>query len=427
MTLTRNQPPAEDGLVKNKTRTRATKTGTKMPNDQATVNETLHPNLTVGEALKKSRLGQKIQLRTVADKMRIRLEYLEAIENGHFKRLPGMAYGIGFVRTYAEFLGLEAQPLIDQFKAENSTVTVTPINPPPKVKLEITGINFKFVVIGGGALALGFMGWYLFSGSSETPPRVSEIPPKIAASVANPQAPTAPQVTSLAVVPTDRTKSAPTLSAPTLSAPAQNAPQAVQVQPQVKPPATMTKPPAPIFGQGSNPSPLFKPRATAESPAANPPAAVTSPAAPAPVAKPKPFVAQAPTLAQPAAPKVTPVAPVQEIPKLKPPVAADLKVNEAVTSAPIVQAAAGQLSLSSANQPVWIEVTNSAGKVVKSKTLMPGESYLVPPVAGLKLTTGNAGGLIVMMNGKIAPKLGEVGKTKRGISLDASLFQAGEQ
>ncbi|MDI9409796.1 MAG: DUF4115 domain-containing protein, partial [Candidatus Pacebacteria bacterium] len=368
-------------LAKSKQRNRTAKTGRKMPNDQATAHDSLPPNLSVGEALKKSRQAKKIQLRTVADKMRIRLEYLEAIENGHFKKLPGMAYGIGFVRTYAEFLELDPQPYIDQFKAENSTTNPVILKAPPKPKLDIQGINPRFYVIGGGVLALVLLAWFLFSGDPETPPRVTEVPPKIAASVANPQAITTPPVTSLAIVPTDRTKPSATLSAPAPAATPAPAQPAVQAPAAV--PATPIKPAAPIYGQGSNPAPLFKPRAATEA----------APVAPAPAAAP----AAAPARVPPAAPAAAPVA------------------------------LSGQFTLSAANTPVWIEVTNGAGRIIKSKTLMPGESYLVPREPGLRLTTGNAGGIVISQNGKTAPKLGEVGKTRRGIPLDGSLFTVGAQ
>ena len=57
----------------------------------------------------RQRLGWKLP--DVAATMRIRLPYLEAIEDGRLGDLPGNAYAMGFLRSYATFLGLDAAAL----------------------------------------------------------------------------------------------------------------------------------------------------------------------------------------------------------------------------------------------------------------------------------------------------------------------------
>jgi len=73
---------------------------------------------TVGEELRAARLRLGEDLRAVSSALRIRQEHLEAIEDGHFDRLPGRAYAIGFVRAYAEYLGLDAPSIVSRFKQE---------------------------------------------------------------------------------------------------------------------------------------------------------------------------------------------------------------------------------------------------------------------------------------------------------------------
>ena len=79
----------------------------------------------------------------------------------------------------------------------------------------------------------------------------------------------------------------------------------------------------------------------------------------------------------------------------------------------------------SAKTESWIQVTESNGTVVAMRTLKPGESYRVPNRAGLKLFTGNAGGLEVLVDGKPAPALGASGSVRRNVPLDPEKLQAG--
>jgi cytoskeleton protein RodZ len=58
--------------------------------------------------------------KTLADaalETRINAKYLHAIEHGVLHELPNRSYMLGYIRVYAEFLGLEADPLVEHFKA----------------------------------------------------------------------------------------------------------------------------------------------------------------------------------------------------------------------------------------------------------------------------------------------------------------------
>ncbi|NJM93132.1 MAG: DUF4115 domain-containing protein, partial [Rhodospirillaceae bacterium] len=73
----------------------------------------------------------------------------------------------------------------------------------------------------------------------------------------------------------------------------------------------------------------------------------------------------------------------------------------------------------------WIQVTNVKKEVVFSRVLRSGETYTVPEEKGLMLTTGNAGGIEISVNGKKLKSLGTVGLVKRDIPLDAKKLQDG--
>ena len=72
----------------------------------------------VGDALRARREERGEDLRYVAQILRIRYPYLKAIEDSLIDELPGATYAIGFVRTYAEHLGLDSRDLVTRFKAE---------------------------------------------------------------------------------------------------------------------------------------------------------------------------------------------------------------------------------------------------------------------------------------------------------------------
>ncbi|MCF8500737.1 MAG: DUF4115 domain-containing protein [Rhodospirillum sp.] len=79
----------------------------------------------VGAVLRAARLRLGEPLESAAEVLRIRLTYLEAIEDGRYGELPGVAYAIGFVRAYADHLGLHAEEVVRRFKEESQSQTVT--------------------------------------------------------------------------------------------------------------------------------------------------------------------------------------------------------------------------------------------------------------------------------------------------------------
>ena len=69
----------------------------------------------------RERLGWSLP--DVAAALHIRLHYLEALEEGRITALPGNAYALGFLRTYANALGLDPNEITRRFKAEAAAVT----------------------------------------------------------------------------------------------------------------------------------------------------------------------------------------------------------------------------------------------------------------------------------------------------------------
>lgn len=73
---------------------------------------------TVGEFLARSRNAAGIGLFAVSDAIKIKVDHLAAIEAMRADQLPSVPYAVGFVKSYARFLGLDADALASQFKRE---------------------------------------------------------------------------------------------------------------------------------------------------------------------------------------------------------------------------------------------------------------------------------------------------------------------
>jgi cytoskeleton protein RodZ len=69
----------------------------------------------------------------------------------------------------------------------------------------------------------------------------------------------------------------------------------------------------------------------------------------------------------------------------------------------------------------WVEVRDQQGRPILSRILTPGEIFIVPEENyGLRLDTGNAGGLEMLVNGQKLPPLGRQGDILRGLVLDGN-------
>ena len=76
------------------------------------------PLETVGQDLRAARLRRGNELAAVARALRIRKDHLEAIEEDRFETLPGRTYAVGFVRSYSAYLGLDSEQCVERFKRE---------------------------------------------------------------------------------------------------------------------------------------------------------------------------------------------------------------------------------------------------------------------------------------------------------------------
>ena len=72
----------------------------------------------IGEVLKQSRTRQGIEIADVEERTKIRTKYLRALESEEWEVLPSPAYAKGFLRTYAQLLGLDADAIVDEYRRQ---------------------------------------------------------------------------------------------------------------------------------------------------------------------------------------------------------------------------------------------------------------------------------------------------------------------
>lgn len=79
-----------------------------------------------------------------------------------------------------------------------------------------------------------------------------------------------------------------------------------------------------------------------------------------------------------------------------------------------------------ARADAWLQVRDRGGQVLLNRILRAGETWPVPMRPNLLLTTGNAGGTEVVVDGVVAPALGGAGAVRRDLPLDADTIKEGK-
>jgi hypothetical protein len=134
----------------------------------------------IGNSLREARMRQGLDYNEVELGTKIRAKYVRALEEEQFEVLPGGTYIKGFLRSYAEFLGLDGQLYVDEY---NSRFVVDAYDDMPqrrtRARQEQRSVERRVVVFalaGIAALtALVIVAWK-FGGSDTTSPRTTSPP-----------------------------------------------------------------------------------------------------------------------------------------------------------------------------------------------------------------------------------------------------------
>jgi cytoskeletal protein RodZ len=160
------------------------------PQDKQTLND--YKGMSVGEIFRKSRETKGYNLNDIALHLNISSTHLEAIEADDYNALPQKVYAVGFVRAYANVLGLDSEKMAYLFKIQAYGKKQTDehkqfLKPEGKeVSLrdtigdnwQIIPILLSFVIIVGGVIALLYVliSWLITPSDEEGQIRVPEVP-----------------------------------------------------------------------------------------------------------------------------------------------------------------------------------------------------------------------------------------------------------
>jgi cytoskeleton protein RodZ len=317
-----------------------------------------------GDVLRRQREAFGLDLGEVGAALRIKPDYLAALEAGHPDLLPGPTYAIGFLRAYSDHLGLDAGEILRRFKAESSGLDAKPdlAFPMPLAERSIPGRAMLLIAL---ILVLcGYGTWYYLStGERSRPERVAEVPIGL---LPLPSAPPA----SEAVAP------------PSAEAPPDTQPHA-PADPGLRAPVSSGLEPAPIGGSAMAPPSALSAPVPALSAAIS-----TPPPAPPPI-----LVGLAP-VAQSGEPRAY----------------------------GIVDGPARIVIRATAES--WIKIRDANQTVLLEGFLKAGESYRVPDRPGVSMRTGNAGALDITVDGKPIPPIGGMGAV-RNVLLEPQVLMSG--
>jgi cytoskeleton protein RodZ len=337
----------------------------------------------VGETLRDARESAGFSLDDVADEIKIKRSYLQAIEEGRYDALPSRTYAVGWVRSYAQALGLNADEMVARIRFEVGALPKTAM---PLVMRE----PVKDGRLPGGALitvcvVLAIVVYavsYSFLRPSATPASYTPPVPEVAA---------APAPVPVVVAPAPQPAPVVAVSAPVAAAkPA--APKAVAspepsdddvVDNAMAEEAEAPLPPTPQLKKKSDEVVAYGPRPVVI-PGASPEDLNASP--------------QNPVTANSEAAKPDVAAPVDIKPvKVKPPSRIKLR----------------------ATADTEVRITDGTGRVLAARMIKKGESFYVPDRQHYSLATSNAGALRLSVDGREMAPLGDSGEAMHNIPLDA--------
>lgn len=117
----------------------------------------------VGGMLRDSRLKKGYKISDAAKDLCIRQSYLEAIEASNYDEIPEFPYGVGFIRSYADYLGLNSARIVQLYKEETDAASRNENYFVLEPQTEASVPNKKYLMISLAALIAIYFGWFLFN------------------------------------------------------------------------------------------------------------------------------------------------------------------------------------------------------------------------------------------------------------------------
>ena len=380
-----------------------------------------------------------------ASQLRIREPYLGAIEDGRFDELPGPVYAVGFIRSYADAVGLDGEEFVERFKRESAAgPDQTRLRfPVPEVESRLP--SGRLLVLSLFFVGAVYAGWYYLSNVDRTVvEQVPAVPERLLASdqdgkpVADDSG-TATNASTLNAVESDtglsRANAAPASTTFVGTAIADAVREGQPTDPGSR---IVSNTETPAIQAGSAELASTTTPTSSSTPGATPPAPPPRDLRQRPGRNRDGEQAQGVTadVNTPVFSRATQLAtadidieqptanPQTELAALSVPEPPTANANEPrdddATAAPRLygnDSGESRVTLT-ARLDSWVQVVSENNELLLTRILRAGDTYFVPNQRGLLLLTGNAGALEVSVDGRPLPPIGPIGAVRRNVSLD---------
>ncbi len=357
----------------------------------------------IGSTLKQARRAQGLKISDVSQQLRISVDYLSKLEMGAFDQLPAPAYVTGFLRSYGQCVALDPTTLVARYndlttKAATMPTYKIPVGSRPPQR-SAPAIASMLVVCAG----IAYGGWYWVNGG-DVNDQMAMVPSEIAETLSIPAAmqDTLIDQRATSAIPNDDQAQSQDLTVP------------VQPEKVIAAKAVIPTPTVATDDQVAMTKTGITKTGTAKTIMAEAPAGAT-------LTKPVETAAAVVAPREPAAPPADVDSPV---------LSGDLAETQVITPASQdgETRATGNSAIANLRDPAqeitiravaasWVEIVRDNGEEVMAKLMQAGDSYVVEGNTRLYLSTGNAGGLEIVIGSDDPRPIGETGQIVRDLPL----------
>ncbi|NUV71315.1 MULTISPECIES: helix-turn-helix domain-containing protein [unclassified Streptomyces] len=125
----------------------------------------------IGRALQQARIAAGLTVEEVSSSTRVRIPIVHAIEQDDFSRCGGDVYARGHIRTLARAVGLDPEPLVEEYDADHggrpAPTPAAPLFEAERIRSEPRRPNWTAAMVAAIVAVVGFVGFTLFSGEDE--------------------------------------------------------------------------------------------------------------------------------------------------------------------------------------------------------------------------------------------------------------------
>ena len=372
----------------------------------------------IGSTLKQARRAQGLKISDVSQQLRISVDYLSKLEMGAFDQLPAPAYVTGFLRSYGQCVALDPTTLVARYndlttKAATMPTYKIPVGARPPQR-SAPAIASMLVVCAG----IAYGGWYWVIGG-DVNDQMAMVPSEIVETLSIPAAmqDTLIDQRATSAIPNDDQAQSQDLTVPVQ-------PEKVIAAKAVIPtPTVATDDQVAMTKTGTTETVMTKTGITKTGITETGTANTITAEAPAGATLTKPVETAAAIVAprEPAAPPADVDSPV---------LSGDLAETQVITLASQdgETRATGNSAIANLRDPAqeitiravaasWVEIVRDNGEEVMAKLMQAGDSYVVEGNTRLYLSTGNAGGLEIVIGSDDPRPIGETGQIVRDLPL----------